>query len=300
MEKIKSIFPQLLKNKEILVEKISNKIFLYTISQGKPATPAYEMIKEKLSDLFIENGLEYNNMSDNEILTAILKINDNFKKVEKIQELLKPHENILSSTIKLEIYDIIPFKKEHKLSKKKLTNWLVENNQNFDVLNPEEVAKFILKKNEEQRIIDLGYKFDGKDKNIVKLDNGKYIYFDFGKYSPNLNFLIDDLAKGVTYEENHELNRNLNLNYTGDISFIRGRFFVSKKGANFFDLTSTDKPHVLVKIKWGGSFNTSRGLKNVPEEKIYYRCARSKGGGIGVDYLILPSDYQAKYTLDDF
>lgn len=297
MEKIKTIYKKV--NKVNLSEELKG-LFSYVTWQGdKIIGPAYEMIEERLEKLLTQKGYEYNSMNDNEVLTAILAINNEYKKVEKVEELLKPHINILSSTIKHEIYDIIPYTKQTILNQPKLKSWLEENNQNYDKLTPEEIANFVLKKNEAERIIDLGYKFDGENKNIIKLDNGKYIYFDFGKYSPNLNFLIDDLAKGVTYEKDQELSQKLNLNFTGDISFIRGRFFISKKGANFFDLT-TDKPHVLVKIKWGGSFNYSRGLKDVPEEKIYYRRARSKGGGIGVDYLILPSDYQAKYTLDDF
>lgn len=166
----------------------------------------------------------------------------------------------------------------------------------------EEIVNTIFSLAELEQIKSCGFFFDGKKKNIVKLDNGKYIYFNFGKYQPNLNFLINynNLLDGISYEFDSDLNKQLNLNYTGDITFIRGRFFKSKKGSNFFDLTSDDKPHVLIKIDWGGAFNNSRGIKTVPEGKIYHRCAKSNNGRMGVDYLILPIGYKANYTLDDF
>lgn len=165
-----------------------------------------------------------------------------------------------------------------------------------------EIVDTIFSIAESEHLKNRGFYLDGKEKNIVKLDNGKYIYFNFGKCDPNLNFLVNynHLLDGIIYETDSMLNKQLNLDYTGDITFLKGRFFKSKKGSNFFDLTSNDKPHVLIKINWGGAFNNSRGIKTVPNDSIYYRCAKSNNGRMGVDYLILPIDYKTNYTLDDF
>lgn len=147
-----------------------------------------------------------------------------------------------------------------------------------------------------------GFKLEGHKKNTIRLEDDKYIHFSFGKYLPNLNFLLDftHLLDGLKFEKDDFLNKQLNLNYTGDISFVKGRYFKSKKGSDFFDMTDPDNSHVLIKIDWGGSFDDSRGLKTVPNQKLYYRSAVSNGGGMGVDYLILPVDYKATYTVSNF
>lgn len=166
-----------------------------------------------------------------------------------------------------------------------------------------EIVDTIFSIAESEHLKNRGFYLDGKKKNVIKLDNDKYIYFNFGKYKPNLNFLLNysHLLDDINFKRDNDLNKQLNLNFTGDISFLRGRFFKSKKGSDFFDMTDPDNsPHVLIKIDWGGAFNNSRGLKSVPSQKLYHRVASSNGGGMGVDYLILPVDYKATYTVSNF
>lgn len=170
-------------------------------------------------------------------------------------------------------------------------------------MTAEEIVNTIFSITESEHLKNRGFYLDGKKKNVIKLDNDKYIYFNFGKYKPNLNFLLNysHLLDDINFKRDNDLNKQLNLNFTGDISFLRGRFFKSKKGSDFFDMTDPDNsPHVLIKIDWGGAFNNSRGLKSVPSQKLYHRVASSNGGGMGVDYLILPVDYKATYTVSNF
>src|SRR5690625_4383407 len=98
------------------------------------------------------------------------------------------------------------------------------------------------------RIKRNGFYFDGDSKNTIKLDNGKYIYFHFGKYKSNLNLLVnyDHLINGLRFDEP---DHNFNLKYTGDLTIIKGRHFISKKGSNFFDISDPkNQPHALIKI----------------------------------------------------
>lgn len=142
---------------------------------------------------------------------------------------------------------------------------------------------------------------NNNNNNLIQLENGNYLYFNYGKYKSGLTFIISNPDAPLGYFTDKELDKQLNLLYTGDASFLRGKFFVSKKGSYMFDLT-TDKPHILIRVGWGGAFNRTRGFKseNLPVEKIYFRRASSNGGGAGYDYLILPADYKHKYSLDDF
>lgn len=159
----------------------------------------------------------------------------------------------------------------------------------------------IINKSEELEMNYKGYYFDGEKKNIIKLDNGNYIFFHFGKYKSNLNIIISNLDKNFEgmFEKNDKLTKQLNLDFTGSIDYLYGRYFKSKKGSNMFDITG-DKHHILIRIDWGGAFNDSDGLNTIPKEVLYYRRARSNGGGAGYDYLILPKDYKARYTIDNF
>jgi hypothetical protein len=145
------------------------------------------------------------------------------------------------------------------------------------------------------------YQLDGEDKNVVKLQDGKYIYFDFHKYGSKLNFLVDSLDEtiGEKLQPNRKLSEQFNLQGSGNAYYLPGRFFISKKGSPFFDITG-DTPHVLCMVAWGGAFKKSRGLSEVPQEALYYQRRRSNGGGYGKDYIVLPKDFQNKLSLDDF
>jgi hypothetical protein len=145
------------------------------------------------------------------------------------------------------------------------------------------------------------YQLEGENKNTIKLQDGRYIYFDHHKYGSKLNILVDSLDEFVMDNllPNRELSEQFNLQGSGNAYYMPGRFFVSKKGSPFFDTTG-DTPHVLCMIAWGGSFRKSRGLSVVPQEALYYKRRSSNGGGYGKDYIVLPKDFQNVLSLDDF
>jgi len=139
-------------------------------------------------------------------------------------------------------------------------------------------------------------------KNTFKLDDGKYLVNDGGKYRPNLSLIFteDRLLKAFDYAADTELQGSLNVSFSGNMGFKFGRFFKSKKGTNCFEEMDRDKaPHMLIKINWGGAFDSSRGFRSWPEGSLYRRVAKSNGGGAGNDYLVLPINFKQTLRFGD-
>ena len=117
----------------------------------------------------------------------------------------------------------------------------------------------------------------------ILLENKTILFNNYGKYSPNICFLIKDPRdfgwRNISREE-------LNLP-GGSLEKISGQFFVSKKGTKCFKVQK-EGPHMLVRDYWGGAFNKYRGgnLENLPDI-IFSRRASSNGGGAGYDYVII-------------
>lgn len=145
-----------------------------------------------------------------------------------------------------------------------------------------------------------GFYFYGGRKNIVKLENGKYIFFNFGEHRSKLNFILEnldisigDLFKNLPFKKNSKLNLDFNC-YNGDLGALEGKFFISKKGSPFFDITdNARKPHLLVRIKWlGCSLSEKGGLnpENIPKEAVFSEINQtsSMAGRAGTDYIVLP------------
>lgn len=148
---------------------------------------------------------------------------------------------------------------------------------------------------------DLDYVFDG-DKNIVQAEDGRFILFHKNKLQSGLNVLLNQEQLQTWFDDmfKEESKNDFNLLYTGKLFTIEGNFFKSKKGSPFFDLTTENKPHVLIRISWGGPFNKSRGLLNKVEDALYYHRSKTNGGGAGKDYLVIPKDFKAAFSIDDF
>lgn len=150
---------------------------------------------------------------------------------------------------------------------------------------------------------DKGYILDGERKNVVQLANEKYMLFHKDKYESQLNIILNDLDTPLSklFKKDAGLNAQLNLDYTGDMTFLRGKFFLSKKGTPTFDTTGAHE-HVLVRVEWGGAFNKSTGIvkSNLPKNIVYEKYRTSNGGRMGVDYIVLPLQYRKTYTVDDF
>ena len=127
----------------------------------------------------------------------------------------------------------------------------------------------------------------------------------FGKYRPNITFVIPktfDLGKDgkvidpLSYTADRDVTDNMNVNFDGDVSFVFGDFWRSKKGgACFRSKNPMQAKHLLICISWGGCFNSHRGMStNYANEcgALYFRSASSNGGGVGNDYIVLPVGYK--------
>ena len=129
-------------------------------------------------------------------------------------------------------------------------------------------------------------------KNIIQLEDGRYLFNDFGKYRPNLSFILpnqEDL-KWSKIPSN-------SLNLEGRIlDSVVGNFWVSRKGSNCFEPTTNGK-HILIREDWGGSGD--RGDLTQNESMLYFRRASSNGGGTGMTYAVLPINYKNKVSIDD-
>ena len=122
----------------------------------------------------------------------------------------------------------------------------------------------------------------------------------FGKYQPDMTFIVPkefNLGKDgkpisfLDYVEDHEVTGNMNLNFGGRASFIFGDYWRSKKGgACFRPKSPLTAKHLLVKVSWGGAFDSTRGSHGV-DDALYFRRASSNGGGAGCDYWVLPVGY---------
>jgi len=130
--------------------------------------------------------------------------------------------------------------------------------------------------------------------NWVELSNGQFLYNDYGKYKPNLTFL----GLSVPYFPEYSVVSPSQFNLPkGNMSFLKGEYFRSKKGTPCFRLSETG-PHILIRDDWGGAFNKYGGgmLEKLPN-RLYYRRASSNGGGNGYDYIIVPEG--TKYIMSE-
>ncbi len=130
---------------------------------------------------------------------------------------------------------------------------------------------------------------------FIKLDNGKFLKNDFGKYQPDLCFICP--KEEIVWESKPKKDFNLG---DGSVDVIRGKFFTSKKGTKCFEIRP-DGYHYLIRDDWGGSFNSYRGgvIPNLQGGALYYRRASSNGGGSGYDYCIVPVEWKKIMSIDD-
>ena len=134
--------------------------------------------------------------------------------------------------------------------------------------------------------------------NFVALDNGQYLYRDFGKYKSGLVFVLRDKW---TPDEFLTPSTPSYFNLpAGDLDIVLGDFWVSKKGTPCFRPKS-DGTHVLIRDAWGGCFNDYRGgvLPDTDSGALYYHRASSHGGGSGYDYCVVPYGWRVTLSEDD-
>lgn len=138
-------------------------------------------------------------------------------------------------------------------------------------------------------------------KNAVLLDEDSYLVNWYGKYNPQMTFIVT--WDTIQYFYWTEPDYDMNVIFDGTPSIMYGDYWISKKGKHVFRPLPKDKAkHMLVKVDWEkGLFRTSYG-KN-PELKnaaLYYHRARSRGGGIGNTYYVLPKGYVHEEKLEDY
>ncbi len=134
------------------------------------------------------------------------------------------------------------------------------------------------------------------------------MYADFGKYRPNITYIIPQEwnldASGnpeapIKREEIDTLTKNMNIDFnSSSVKVLFGEWWTSKAGKAMFKVTSpTTAKHVLICASWGGAFDRTRGQDDSYAKSIgvdYFRSASSNGGGAGSDYYIVPVDFIAR------
>lgn len=132
--------------------------------------------------------------------------------------------------------------------------------------------------------------------NTQKFADGGYSVRDYGggeKYPSGLTFIIkkSDLDN-YKYSPDQRLQESLNIIWDGTPTFMYGNFWIFPKGTKCFAPCDMKKAkHILIKVCWGGSFNSSRGREEI-QKPLYNNRASSNGGGCGCSYYVVPLGYQ--------
>lgn len=128
----------------------------------------------------------------------------------------------------------------------------------------------------------------------------------FGKYQPNITFIVgkevelDANGKPINplaYTSDREVTDSMNMDFDGDAEFMFGDFWRSRKGgACFRPKSPKTAKDLLVRVDWGGCFNSHRGTYSDEAKAIegvkYFRRASSNGGGAGYDYWVVPVGFE--------
>jgi hypothetical protein len=148
-----------------------------------------------------------------------------------------------------------------------------------------DILTFIDKINHETHLRNHGIMIG---ENAIKLDNGKYLVNDFGKYSSSISFVIAERnIDEYEYRYNPVLKSSTNIFWDGDPKYMFGRYWKSKRGTTCFEPLPEEKStHILIKVKWGGPFNHTGG-RNTITNTLYHKRASSNGGGAGNTYYIV-------------
>lgn len=140
-----------------------------------------------------------------------------------------------------------------------------------------------------------------------------FLVNDFGKYRPNITFVVgkevelDANGKFVNplqYIRDREVTDSMNMNFDGDAEFMFGDFWHSKKGGACFRPKSPKvAKDLLVRVSWGGCFDSHRGTysdeANAIEGVKYFRRASSNGGGTGNDFWVVPVGFVRILHIDE-
>lgn len=130
----------------------------------------------------------------------------------------------------------------------------------------------------------------------IKLNDGRYLMRDYGKYASGLCFISSVPTLPWVGADRH----SFNIASGANLWQIRGNFFKSKKDTDCFEINEHGK-HILLKDSWGGCFNRYRGHSLPDEEQgaLYFRRASSNGGGAGCDYAVLPISWTNSVSIEN-
>ena len=134
------------------------------------------------------------------------------------------------------------------------------------------------------------------DTSVIELTNGEVLCNRFGKYQPNMCFVLNENNICNTWTDVD----NYNIDWDGDPVQLRGEYWVSKKGTKCFR-PKEDGEYVLIRVDWGGCFNPTRGIEfnTVKEFAPYSRKASSNGGGNGYNFYVLPYGFHREVSIDE-
>lgn len=131
---------------------------------------------------------------------------------------------------------------------------------------------------------------------FIKLDNGKFLTKDGGKYGSQLTFIcrneLEPLNEPFAFVTGPRVYHFLDR----ICSAVRGKFWKSPKGTNCFE-AEENGPNLMIKESWGR--NGDRGHLEDMEQSLYYRRASSNGGGNGCTYIVIPFVEDTKMKVED-
>ena len=144
-----------------------------------------------------------------------------------------------------------------------------------------------------------------KMRQSLLLLNNDMLVRDYGKYNPDIVFVLKDEYKSYIqeYEPMHnDMRTALNIPWDGEPTVMYGRYWIGSKGTLCFTPTSKEMAtHLLIKNSWGGAFDHTRGREYdlVSPMAEYSKSASSNGGGLGYSYYVLKIGVKNVITIDD-
>ena len=131
----------------------------------------------------------------------------------------------------------------------------------------------------------------------VTLTNGEELINRYGKYQPNLTFLINEKNASMVWEN---VPKEINIKFDGDPLTLPGDFWVSRKGTNCFRPNPNGK-HILVRVDWGGCFISTRGdeYEDTKPLALFAKRASSNGGGTGYNFYVFDKNFRREVSIED-
>ena len=139
------------------------------------------------------------------------------------------------------------------------------------------------------------------DKVFINYNGDKFTMPQYGKYQPDITFEFstkfmvgnteDQYISDLKFRPFKKYTDGMNMDFDGDPQVLFGNFRTSQSGKPVFSITDPkDAKNVMVRVGWGGAFDSTRGQHSDSEEAkdaLYFHRASSNGGGVGYDFYVL-------------